>query len=65
MSDWRYSKKMRPKLTAPRKKLRHNLKNLQSKNSKTLEDNDIQVGIYELFCLYKLPDLQMNSIIFI
>ncbi|XP_060858281.1 uncharacterized protein LOC132935681 [Metopolophium dirhodum] len=43
MSDWRFSKKTRAKLSAPRKKSRHNLKNLHSKITKTLENNDIQI----------------------
>jgi len=51
MSDWRFSKKTRPKLSAPRKKLRHNLLNIYFKNSRILENNDIQVSIYELFCI--------------
>jgi len=50
MSDWRFSKKTRPKLSAPRKKLRHNLKNIHSKITQTLETNDIQVSM-SLFCI--------------
>ncbi|XP_025194239.1 uncharacterized protein LOC112593873 [Melanaphis sacchari] len=43
MRDWRFSKKTRPKVSAPWKKLRHNLKNLHSKNTRILENNDIQI----------------------
>lgn len=53
MSDWRFSKKTRPKLSAPRKKSRHNLKNIRKEYIKstklvphlTLENNDIQVSV--------------------
>lgn len=54
MSNWRFTKKTHPKLSAPRKKPRHNLKNLHEKpikNSKlgishpTLENNDIQISM--------------------
>lgn len=51
MRDWRFSKKTYPKVSAPRKKLRHNLNNLHSKNTRILENNDIQVSIYKLFCI--------------
>lgn len=54
MSDCRFSKKTRPKLSAPRKKSRHNLKNIRKEYIKstklgiphlTLENNDIQVSM--------------------
>ena len=51
MNDWRFSKKTRPKLSAPRKKIRHNLKNIHSKINRTFENGDIQVSMSLLYII--------------
>jgi hypothetical protein len=52
MNDWRFSKKTRPKLSAPRKKIRHNLRNIHSKINRTLNNDDIQVSKSLLYMLW-------------
>ena len=50
--DWHFGKKCRRKLFVPKKKLKHNLANLNTKKCESATDDYQQVIVYNLLYLF-------------